>query len=87
MEEEAQIVGLHLNKKKLSSAGTQGIVTTYAKIGSRVQETGEMLNSELLRRECNSFKTFVIADECHHLAEESNWGESFLNAFMPSNID
>ena len=84
MEEEAQIVGLHLNKKKLSSAGTQGIVTTYAKIGSRVQETGEMLNSELLRRECNSFKTFVIADECHHLAEESNWGESFLNAFSNS---
>ena len=43
-----------------------------------------MLNSELLRRECNSFKTFVIADECHHLAEESNWGESFLNAFSNS---
>ena len=27
---------------------------------------------------------FLIADECHHLAEESNWGESFLNAFSNS---
>ena len=84
MEEEAQIVGLHLNKKRLSSVGFQGIVTTYAKIGSRATDTGEMVNSEILRRECTINKTFVIADECHHLAEESNWGESFLNAFNNS---
>ena len=81
MEEEAQLVGLHLNNKKLYSLGFGGIVTTYAKIGSRAHDTGAMINSELLRRECNTYKTLVVADECHHLAEESNWGESFLNAF------
>ena len=23
----------------------------------------------------------VIADECHHLSDQQNWGESFQNAF------
>ena len=63
MEEEAQIVGLHLNKKAFFR-GLPGIVTTYAKIGSRATDTGEMVNSEILRRECTINKTFVIADEC-----------------------
>ena len=48
MEEEAQLVGLHLNNKKLYSLGFGGIVTTYAKIGSRAHDTGAMINSELL---------------------------------------
>ena len=41
-----------------------------------------MLNAEILREICKEKKTMVIADECHHLSDQKNWGESFQNASL-----
>ena len=84
MERDGRDVGLWLNKKSLEPRSFHGIVCTYSQIGNVNRETGHMLNAEILRDICNQKKTMVIADECHHLSDQKNWGESFQNAFSPT---
>ena len=81
MERDARKVGLWLNKKYLDVRHHHGIVCTYSQIGNINRNTGHMLNAEILREICSDKKTMVIADECHHLSDQQNWGESFQNAF------
>ena len=84
MERDGREVGLWLNKKSLEPRSFHGIVCTYSQIGNVNRETGHMLNAEILREICKEKKTMVIADECHHLSDQKNWGESFQNAFSPT---
>ena len=81
MEDDARTIGLHLNKKNSCAEGFDGIVTTYAKIGYRNNDSGNMVNAEILRDVCKRYKTLIIADECHHLGERKRWGECFSLAF------
>ena len=81
MEDDARKIGLHLNKKNSCAEGFDGIVTTYAKIGYRNNDSGNMVNAEILRDVCKRYKTLIIADECHHLGERKRWGECFALAF------
>ncbi len=84
MEGDGREVGLWLNKKTLETRSFHGIVCTYSQVGNINRDTGHMLNAEILRDICNEKKTMVIADECHHLSNQRNWGESFQNAFSNS---
>ena len=85
MADDAREVGLFLNKKNLDDTGDfQGIVTTYAQIGNVDRSSGNFLNAERLRQLCAEKKTMVIADECHHLSAQKNWGDSFELAFSQS---
>ena len=84
MERDGREVGLWLNKKTLETRSFDGIVCTYSQVGNINRDTGHMLNAEILRDICSERKTMVIADECHHLSDQKNWGESFQNAFSNS---
>tara|TARA_B100000989_G_scaffold298608_1_gene288712 strand:- start:289 stop:2205 length:1917 start_codon:yes stop_codon:yes gene_type:complete len=84
MERDGREVGLWLNKKTLETRSFHGIVCTYSQVGNVNRDTGHMLNAEILRDICDEKRTMVIADECHHLSDQKNWGESFQNAFSRS---
>lgn len=86
MVDDAALVGLNLNGKRLDPTGFMGIVTSYSQIGHVSTETGLMANAERLRQICSEKPTMVIADEMHHLGANANWGEGFQIAFSQTAV-
>ncbi len=75
-----KLFGLELSSKMIYSQQADfndynGIVMTYAAMHQ---------NHEDLRLFCMHNDVFVLADEIHHISDQGEWGNSYLNAFENS---
>lgn len=80
--DEARRFGLYLHAKRnlrVNLEAVNGIVLTYAQLNSAV-------TVQQLDQWCAGFRTFVSADEMHHLSQRKSWGRNFFDAFARSRV-
>lgn len=80
MIDDAETIGLQLdNRSIVPRPGFDGTVLTYGKIG--YARGDRYPTAEALSDLCKSQRVMVIADECHHMGEGTNWPNAFIAAF------